>query len=384
MSNKDQNADEGAAKGSTKSNAEQDMGQRLRNMSEERRRLFERWTTGQQRAQPEVETDQQTQDTKDNPQEQENPWAQQNPWAQANPWAQQSPWGQANTWEQGHPYTGGQQTEDSSASDKASDRGNAKSQPADRLVSVRSGGDKPPFFCVHGLLGSAFPYHKLALHMDAERPFYGLQCRGLDGSEDPTDTVEKMAEEYVASIRAVQAEGPYHLGGYSFGGYIAYEMARLLHAQGEETAVLAMLGTGVPVAMNTPEQIQGFDFMVGYMGDFARMIRNADMAGQRGPQNVPTAAGAPPMAPIWWVTTVNWMAMMRYLPPSYAGSMDLFVTTEQEQLYTQDPSMGWTELVDRVQVHAIGGNHLNVFTEPQVQELASLLDACLNRGEAHE
>jgi len=53
--------------------------------------------------------------------------------------------------------------------------------------------------------------------------------------------IEGMAAQYVADIRAFAPHGPYHLGGYCFGGNVAYEMARQLEAQGERVALLAVL-----------------------------------------------------------------------------------------------------------------------------------------------
>src|SRR4029077_10457073 len=68
--------------------------------------------------------------------------------------------------------------------------------------------------------------------------------------ELPAVTLEALAERYVAGVRRVQPAGPYHLGGWSMGGAVAYEMARQLAAAGEEGALVAMLDTDAP---NGPE-----------------------------------------------------------------------------------------------------------------------------------
>jgi thioesterase domain-containing protein len=52
-----------------------------------------------------------------------------------------------------------------------------------------------------------------------------------------------MASHYLDAIRTIQPEGPYMLGGLSFGGTVAFEMARQLKATGEEVALLALLDT---------------------------------------------------------------------------------------------------------------------------------------------
>ena len=65
----------------------------------------------------------------------------------------------------------------------------------------------------------------------------------MTDSENPDDCIVTMAEVYAAAIRQIQPHGPYLLGGWSMGGLVAVEMARLLQADGEETRLLAMLDT---------------------------------------------------------------------------------------------------------------------------------------------
>ena len=88
-------------------------------------------------------------------------------------------------------------------------------------------------------------YVNLSRHLGTDQPVYGLKSRGLDGREE-LGSIEEMAAQYVADIRALQPRGPYHLGGYCFGGNVALEMARQLRQQGEEVALLALLNCSPP------------------------------------------------------------------------------------------------------------------------------------------
>ena len=81
--------------------------------------------------------------------------------------------------------------------------------------------------------------------MGLDQPVYGFRSRGLDG-HDEFERIEEMAADYVDDLRKVQPEGPYYLGGYCFGGNVAYEMARVLAAQGQEVALLALLNCSPP------------------------------------------------------------------------------------------------------------------------------------------
>ncbi len=104
------------------------------------------------------------------------------------------------------------------------------------LVPFRDEGARTPLFCVHPAGGSAACYRTLAEHMP-DRPFYGLECVGGYAGE----TIESMARTYLASAREVQPEGPYLFAGWSFGGIVAFEMARQAEAEGLEVGGLVLL-----------------------------------------------------------------------------------------------------------------------------------------------
>ncbi|HEY4929201.1 MAG TPA: amino acid adenylation domain-containing protein [Acidimicrobiales bacterium] len=108
------------------------------------------------------------------------------------------------------------------------------------LVPIAGGGSAPAFFGVHGGAGTSLLYRPLARQMGDQRPFYGIQAVGLYGRESPQTSVEDMASRYIAEIKSVQPSGPYALGGYCFGGLVAYEMAAQLLARGDEVALVAM------------------------------------------------------------------------------------------------------------------------------------------------
>lgn len=108
------------------------------------------------------------------------------------------------------------------------------------------GGEKTPFFLVAGMFGNVLNLRHLAHLLGQDRPFYGVQARGLYGDDAPHDDLQEAARDYLAEIRRVQPHGPYMLGGFSGGGITAYEMARQLQAAGEEVSLLIMLDTPLP------------------------------------------------------------------------------------------------------------------------------------------
>lgn len=108
------------------------------------------------------------------------------------------------------------------------------------------GGPKTPFFLVAGMFGNVLNLRHLAHLIGTDRPFYGLQARGLLGDAAPHRDLANAARDMIAEIRQVQPRGPYMVGGFSGGGITAYEIAQQLTAQGEDIASLIMLDTPLP------------------------------------------------------------------------------------------------------------------------------------------
>src|SRR4030095_6864448 len=114
------------------------------------------------------------------------------------------------------------------------------SSPESSLVPIQPNGSKPPLFCIHAGGGHVLFYRDLARRLGSDQPFYGIQARRLRGRQVAHSSVEEMAAHYIEEMRTVQPNGPYYLGGSSFGGLVAFEMARQLDAQGAEVALVAL------------------------------------------------------------------------------------------------------------------------------------------------
>ncbi|WP_330333099.1 amino acid adenylation domain-containing protein [Streptomyces sp. NBC_00536] len=109
------------------------------------------------------------------------------------------------------------------------------------LLPLRAEGSRPPLFCVHPAAGMGWPYAGLLPHLGPDQPVYALQARGPGDAAGLPATVEEMAADYVAQIRAVRPEGPYRILGWSFGGLVAHAMATLLESAGAAVDLLVMV-----------------------------------------------------------------------------------------------------------------------------------------------
>ena len=107
-------------------------------------------------------------------------------------------------------------------------------------IRARTAANRAPLFCIHPAIGLSWCYSGLLAHLSADRPVYGLQAPHVAG-EDGFDSIGEAAENYVAHIKSIQPEGPYHLLGWSLGGLIAHEVAVQLQEAGEQVALLSMM-----------------------------------------------------------------------------------------------------------------------------------------------
>lgn len=275
--------------------------------------------------------------------------------------------------------TGGNETRNRERHRPAGNGGQRGPSPSPLMV-MRGSGSKIPFFCVHALLGSVFHYHRLARLMDKEQPFYGLQAPGLDASEAPLDTVDAFAQLYLRSVREIQPKGPYKLGGYSFGSWIAFQMASQLVEEGEEVGLVAILGTGVPLSVSMPWVYEQVRFLSRYWQDFKTNILQPFLPYKERMKLAPGQDQPRGLPPLLRVLMAHNRAALRFEPKPYTGKLTLFETLDQQFRTPLDASRGWKRLSTKpVETHLVSGNHLSILDEPHVRDLAAKLTQCLNR-----
>src|SRR5882757_6943365 len=111
------------------------------------------------------------------------------------------------------------------------------------LVRLRKGAEDAPLFLFSGGDGNPHGLTALASRMRNVRTMIGVDFCRRDSHGQLPPTVEIMADRSCSAIRTLQPRGPYHIVGYSFGGLVAIEVARLLQESGEEIALLGLIDT---------------------------------------------------------------------------------------------------------------------------------------------
>ncbi|MGW2255968.1 alpha/beta fold hydrolase, partial [Kitasatospora sp. NPDC001660] len=263
------------------------------------------------------------------------------------------------------------------------------------LLPLRTGGDRHPLFCVHGAGGLSWPYSSLLKHIGAEYPVYGLQARGLDGTDARIATsVEEMAADYVEQIRSVQPEGPYHLVGWSFGGLVAHEVATLLTEAGAEVALLANLdSTPFDESWTTdegytrPTERDVLETLLDFVGYDLDEIRSQPLDHQRAMELIrarDSALGSlqeQHVAAFVKVGVNNHTLSDGYRPRRFDGELLLFVST----VGTDDPeaqiaasAAAWRpHVTGRITTHPVHAHHGHLLQPEPAAEIGRVILARL-------
>jgi len=278
------------------------------------------------------------------------------------------------------------------------------------VTTLRASGALTPLFFLHGdHHGGGFYCHALARHLDPDRPFHAVHPHGLD-RRPPPPTVEAMAADRLAAVRAIRPHGPYLLGGYCNGGLVALEMARRLQAEGERVEVVVLVearapGPGIRAlhrAADTLGRLIGLpvgararlfaglervsDEMVAtprYYSARARLLARSGLRGQ----------AAFLRRRLWGRATDGddeaprrarhhhpgfHRVIRRYIPRPYAGRAALL---RVEDATERRPELDWSRVLPRLEVVSLPGDHPTCITR-HVAVFAARLEETLKGAEA--
>lgn len=272
--------------------------------------------------------------------------------------------------------------------------GRAKVKPP--LIPLNPHGVTRPLFLGPPGGGHVVCYHKLAALLAPSIPVFGLQARGIDDGLAPMRTVQDIAAWFVAAVRQAQPRGPYHVGGWSFGGLVAWEMARQLAETGDEVGLVALLDTGVPRGRKDD------------LTDHARVMHRiiADLAGWVAASNLPVEAirHLPPreqaleavrqvrlrslpasrvdeILALTAVRQANLGALIAYEPPPCELELTYFRTAASERSLPRDGAVEFWEERARggMVLHRVAGSHGTILQSPYVSDVAERLAAGVRR-----
>ena len=267
------------------------------------------------------------------------------------------------------------------------------------LIAIQRNGSNIPFFCVHGGEGSTLFLHRLARELGADQPFYAFEAEGLDGRPFQRTSIHEMAAHFIAVMKSVQPHGPYRIGGYCFGGLVAFEMAQQLRARAETVDLVALFSAPLrfhrlqSLSKSQVETQPGPERVIRLMRSPRaalgwRLAAVRDAAGSRLHMAACHAFQAvgltvPQSMRTMYVVRMLQRAEEQYAPAKYPGKIVLFRGGGLDE-GAGDPNLGWDGLADHIENHQIGASGLrtrrDIMNEPLVGDLAKTLRLYLGGG----
>ncbi|MEO1625385.1 MAG: amino acid adenylation domain-containing protein [Bacteroidota bacterium] len=268
------------------------------------------------------------------------------------------------------------------------------------LIAIKASGSKPPIYLVHGAGLHVLMYEMLSRYMDEEQPIYALQARGLDGKEEPLDAIEDIAAHYLSEILQQNPEGPYAIAGYSFGGLIAFEMARQLQKMGKEMAMLGVFDTVVRQSI-TGQAHNGYYQQLSNLGK--KVAWNISLLARRPLDGLRYKSKSLHRRWKRWkyqllqadakteeqagveefgarVDQKNKLAFERYRITAYDGDLHLFRAVERRFYVDDFEYLGWHPFIEgEISIHEVPGDHLHLFNPPHGETFAKTLQQTLDR-----
>ncbi|MEV6596511.1 amino acid adenylation domain-containing protein [Actinoplanes sp. NPDC051346] len=270
----------------------------------------------------------------------------------------------------------------------------------DPLVPIRTEGGRPPLFLVHPIGGNVLCYVRLAQALPADQPVYALQAAGTEPGTEPLRDLSDLARSYLEAIRRVQPDGPYSIGGWSFGGFVAFEMARQLRASNAEVDNLLLLDTIIPTVDGYPSVNRDllFEWFLwellwlerggaaaaatlprGLDDDeaFDAILRHAVDAGV-----LPAECSPAHVRRLFGVFEANWRALLDYRPEPVDQDLTLLRASgplpdvlapahHAVGSMHQNPTNGWSTWTNgRVDVVDVPGDHLRMMEPPHITTVA--------------
>ncbi|MEV7004244.1 amino acid adenylation domain-containing protein [Streptomyces sp. NPDC093982] len=266
------------------------------------------------------------------------------------------------------------------------------------LVPLRTSGTRAPLFFVHPIGGNVLCYVRLAQQLPKDRPIYALQAVGTEPGTEPLQSVPDLARSYLDAIRTVQPSGPYTIGGWSFGGFVAFEMAQQLKSSGETVDQLVLLDSITPGTLQevAEEQLYGWFFW-----ELLRMDASGNATAPRIPSGLSEHArldyildcavdagvlargsSTAQVRRLYRVFRANWQALLDYRPDRCAQDLTLLRATAPlpkalEPAHNavgsahRDLMNGWKAWTSgRIDAIEVPGDHLQLMEDPYVATVA--------------
>ncbi|WAS99550.1 amino acid adenylation domain-containing protein [Nannocystis poenicansa] len=279
----------------------------------------------------------------------------------------------------------------------------------DELIRLQDGDPERPLFLVHPVGGHVYCYSELVRSLRLDRAIYAIRSPGLADRRARPVSIEALARDYLHMVRAVQPEGPYVLGGWSFGGAVAFEMASQLRVAGQDVLPLLLVDSPSPTLFGRGAadiELRAFQVFAAEMGLTlaTEVTDSSELADLRPSERLaylfdrlqrerlaPEIAEVGQLEHLLQVLTDNMRAWYQYEPRPYSGTVLQFRAREPMPLLVADAAasanthrlsgaLGWEEHTSgSVEAREIPGNHFTIMKDANVERLAAAMRGYLQR-----
>jgi acyl transferase domain-containing protein/thioesterase domain-containing protein/acyl carrier protein len=275
---------------------------------------------------------------------------------------------------------------------KAQQPAGLQSKAWSALVPIQPNGSRRPFFCVHHLGGQAITYEPLAKALGPDQPLYAFQSPLVTRLDFPETSIKELAAMYIKEMRAIFPDGPYMLGGASFGGSVAFEMAQQLVAQGAEPGLVVMFDASAPESgerVDAKDQVLTFWENIQKQGARYLLRKATETKEQWGVwlmRRVHETAyygcrlagwELPAAVRFHQVKKIHWQAFERATFQPYPGKIALMRAIDRgaENLGRhEDPTLGWGRLAGGgLEIYDVDAGHIGMLSDPYVGTIAEKL-----------
>jgi thioesterase domain-containing protein/acyl carrier protein len=282
-------------------------------------------------------------------------------------------------------------------------RGGGQETAPRPVVTLREGeADRRPLFLFHPFGGTVFCYVELTRHLPQGRAVLAVEAPGIERAGEAEVSVEDMAARYLGYLKEIQPTGPYALGGWCFGGVIAFEVAALLQAAGEEVDLLAAIDSRAPVEENIPESADDATILSWFARDLAVPYGKSldipahelrELGGEKAFDHILERASAigvlagdadrAQLLRYFEAYLANGIALQTYLPEPLA--VDLLLLRAADETADYGPALGWERLVKgSLRVVDVPGDHNSVMYPPHAALVAQAIAPSLEGADQHD
>ncbi|MEO6851339.1 MAG: thioesterase domain-containing protein [Mucilaginibacter sp.] len=259
------------------------------------------------------------------------------------------------------------------------------------LVPIQPNGDKLPLYIVHGAGLDVQAFNHIGTYMDNEQPIFGLQARGINCIDEPSNNLKEIAHQYIQEIILHDSKGPYLLAGYSFGGHVVVEMRKQLIAMGKPIKRVIILDTN---AEKTEVKNQYLILHKKIIRNLPKLLLLLRSATKRLAKTF-TNASKPPHEKqrqnelkskeyaqhIKKIMDMHHVALKEYVMEPFDDKIYLIKARISVHYANDTEFLGWQKYAKKgVAVHLVPGDHLSMLLPPNIREFGAILQEILNKN----